>query len=214
MNFLQFLLFSIEVGFYRWDLVILSLSLVGIFLYGVLRPRRKSEWRSAGIASAWVIALYAEMYGFPLTLYLLSHIFGSHLAPSHFQNGHIWAPLLQVESPWGQFAFVLVGQVLILLGTLIALVGWRHLWPQRNDLATQGIYAYIRHPQYTGFFLFLLGSLVNWPTLITLLTAPILIVVYYRLALQEERDALEEWGERYQQYMDKTGRFWPRLFTY
>ena len=41
-----------------------------------------------------------------------------------------------------------------------------------------------------------MGSLVNWPTLPTLLMFPILAVVYRRLAIREERENLERHGDR------------------
>ena len=201
-----------NVGFYRIDLVIIYIVFVLVLLYGILRPRQKREWRSAGITGAWAIALYSEMYGFPLTLYVLSNIFGPHLSPQEFQNGHVWAPLFGLGDHWN-LAFTIAGQTLVLVGTVLAIVGWRHLWPHRNEIATQGIYRYIRHPQYSGFIIFILGSMVNWPTIITFLSAPLLIIVYYRLALQEEKENLEKFGNNYATYMQRSGRFFPKFST-
>ena len=76
-------------------------------------------------------------------------------------------------------------------------------------MATGGLYKYVRHPQYTGFFLFLLGSMINWPTLMTMLTLPLLWFVYLKLAKSEEEDAITEFGDNYREYMDRTGRFLP-----
>ena len=201
-----------NVGFYRIDLVIIYIVFVLVLLYGILRPRQKREWRSAGITGAWAIALYSEMYGFPLTLYVLSNIFGPHLSPQEFQNGHVWAPLFGLGDHWN-LAFTIAGQTLVLVGTVLAIVGWRHLWPHRNEIATQGIYRYIRHPQYSGCIIFILGSMVNWPTIITFLSAPLLIIVYYRLALQEEKENLEKFGNNYATYMQRSGRFFPKFST-
>ena len=102
---------------------------------------------------------------------------------------------------------------MILVGAVLALVGWRQIYRavREGRLADTGLYKYVRHPQYTGFFLFLLGSVINWPTLPTLLTLPVLCWVYLRLARLEERDAIREFGESYLVYMDRTGRFLPRL---
>lgn len=198
-------------NWYRWDLVIVYCILAVAFVIGILRPRKKTEWRSAGMAGAWVIALYAEMYGYPLTLYIASSLFGQHLAPVEFQRGHFWAPLLGLESPYWNFGFVVVGQVLILTGAIVALVAWRQLWKNRNDIAVGGFYRYIRHPQYTGFFLFIIGSVINWPTIVTMCMAPALVCRYYRLALDEEQEVCARVGNDYREYMARTGRFLPRL---
>ena len=74
-----------------------------------------------------------------------------------------------------------------------------------------GPYAYIRHPQYDGFILIMLGFLLQWPTLITLIMFPILVFMYVRLARREEREVLLEFGETYRRYMLSTPAFFPRL---
>ena len=206
-----------EVRYFNWFLVGAYILLLAVFLFGILRPRRKTEWKSAGVAQAWVIALYAEMYGVPLTAYLAMGWLGrSHVdAEKHF-NGHLWPLFLNLSEQTtvqAQFVCTVVGQTMILIGALLAIFGWRqlHRAAKSGELAETGLYRYIRHPQYTGFFLFLIGSMINWPTLITILTLPVLLFVYLRLAQSEERDAIAEFGDRYQQYMKRTGRFLPRL---
>lgn len=199
-----------QFRFENWGLVLLYALLATGFIYGLLRPKRRTEWRSAGIAWAWVIALYAEMYGLPLTLYLLSAILGPDFAPTDFQRGHLWPQLLGLESATWSLAFAVAGNLLIAAGALLALAGWRTLYRGRDRMVTEGIYQFLRHPQYVGFFLFILGSIVNWPTLPTLLMAPLLLLTYYRLALKEEQEALERFGQAYQDYASQVGRFWPR----
>lgn len=206
-----------RIGYFNWFLVVAYVLLVGVFLYGILRPRRKSEWKSAGAAQAWVIALYAEMYGTPLTAYLVMGWLGrtSQDAETHF-NGHLWPLIFGVNSSYveiAQFWSALVGESLIVIGALLAVFGWRQLHKavRNGEMAQTGLYRYIRHPQYTGFFLFLLGSIINWPTIPTLLTLPVLWWVYLRLAKTEERDAIEKFGDEYRKYMSATGRFVPGL---
>ena len=207
----------IPVGYFNWWLVAFYIVLVGVFLYGVLQPRRKTEWKSAGMAQAWVIALYAEMYGTPLTAYLMMHLVGRSTqdAETHF-NGHLWPVVLGFEGQslvFTQFATVVVGQCLIVAGAILAIVGWRQLYQAvKNDqMATAGVYRFIRHPQYTGFFLFLVGSVINWPTLATILTLPILCFVYLRLANSEEQDSIKRFGEEYREYSNRTGKFIPQF---
>jgi len=190
------------VGFY--------LLLVGGFVYGLLRPRTTAQWRSLGLAQAFVVALYAEMYGLPLTLYGLAWLTGrADWTQDHF-HGHAWAYLFN----WGEtgaIVLTVIGNLLIVMGAALAVLGWRQVHSARGQLVQTGLYRHIRHPQYTGFFLFLLGSLVNWPTLPTLLMLPALLWTYGRLAGLEERDVQREFGADYEAYRKRTGRFIPRL---
>ena len=208
-----------RVSYFNWFLVACYIGLLAVFLYGILQPRKKSEWRSAGVAQAWVIALYAEMYGVPLTAYWVMNLVGRSQqdAETHF-NGHLWPILLGVGESnlvMAQFACTVIGQSLVLVGALLAIFGWRQLHSavKEQRMAQTGLYRWIRHPQYTGFFLFLIGSMINWPTLITILCLPVLFVVYYRLAIKEEALALEQFGERYVDYSKTTGRFLPRIVS-
>jgi methanethiol S-methyltransferase len=199
-----------RIGYQNWWLVAFYIALLGVFLFGILRPRRRAEWRSAGVAQGWVIALYAEMYGLPLTMYLVAWLTGkSEFVTNHF-HGHAWAYLFG----WGDTGAIVcdvVGQLLIVVGAVLALIGWRQIHRADGELVNTGLYRKIRHPQYAGFFLFLVGSIINWPTFITLLMLPVLMAVYYRLAKQEEADALTQFGDEYRRYQAVTGMFWPKL---
>ena len=214
---LDFLKHVFSIDYFNWWLVGIYVVLVGVFLYGILQPRRKTEWKSAGAAQAWVIALYAEMYGTPLTAYAVMNLVGRSTedAENHY-NGHLWPVIFGLSDynlVLAQFVTVVLGQTLIVVGAILATVGWRQLHSavKRGEMATRGLYRYIRHPQYTGFFLFLLGSVINWPTIATVLTLPVLCYVYWRLAHTEENDSRELFGEAYDQYARKTGKFLPKL---
>lgn len=206
-----------RIGYFNWWLVAAYVVLVGVFLYGILKPRQKSEWKSAGVAQAWVIALYAEMYGLPLSAYFVMNWLGHSQADAEKHlNGHLWPVMMGLEGEtlvYAQAWFTVIGQLLILIGGVLAIVGWRQLYlaVKEKRMADRGLYKYVRHPQYTGFFLFLLGSVVNWPTIPTLLTLPILLYVYWRLASQEEADSIEIFGDEYRAYMRSTGRFIPGI---
>ena len=198
-----------RIDYHNWWLVAFYLLLAGGFIYGVLRPRSRTEWRSLGLAQAFVVALYAEMYGLPLTMYGVAWLTGkTEFASDHF-HGHAWAYLLGWDET-GAIAMTIVGNALVALGGLIALLGWRQVHRAKGGLVREGLYRRIRHPQYTGFFLILIGSLVNWPTLPTLVMFPILIGVYWRLALAEERDVAGAFSEEYRRYQRATGMFLPR----
>jgi protein-S-isoprenylcysteine O-methyltransferase Ste14 len=90
---------------------------------------------------------------------------------------------------------------------------WRVLYDaqQRHALTTTGPYSYVRHPQYVGFILVMLGFLVQWPTLLTLAMFPILTVMYVKLAKNEEREAIAEFGSAYTTYTNEVPAFLPRL---
>ena len=197
-----------RIGYGNWVLVGGYAVLLSGFVYGLLRPRTKVAWRSAGAAQAFVIALYAEMYGLPLTMYVVAWLTGrSQFVQDHFY-GHAWAYLFG----WGDTGAIVLdiaGQILIVAGAFLALLGWRQVHRARGQMVTQGLYRWMRHPQYSGFFLFLAGSVVNWPTLPTLLMFPALVVIYLRLARTEEEEALARFGEAYQLYREATPMFVP-----
>ena len=199
-----------RIGYGNWVLVGGYAVLLSVFVYGLLRPRTKVAWRSAGAVQAFVIALYAEMYGLPLTMYVVAWLTGrSQFVHDHFY-GHAWAYLFG----WGDTGAIvldIVGQILIVAGAFLALAGWRQVHRAQGQLVTQGLYRWMRHPQYSGFFLFLSGSLVNWPTLPTLLMFPALVVIYLRLARTEEDEALARFGEAYQLYREATPMFVPAV---
>jgi len=199
-----------RIGYDNWFLVAFYVLLLGGFLLGILRPRRRTEWRSAGMAQGWVIALYAEMYGLPLTMYLVAWLTGrTEFVTDHFR-GHTWAYLLG-SGDAGAIVCDVIGQWLIVAGAALGIVGWREVYRGHGQLVRAGLYRRIRHPQYAGFLLFLLGSSINWPTLVTVLMLPVLLVMYYRLARMEEAEALAQFGDEYRRYQATSGMFWPRI---
>ncbi len=74
---------------------------------------------------------------------------------------------------------------------------------------TTGVYGLVRHPQYLGFYLIIIGFLVQWPTIITVLMAPVLFYAYYRLALREEKGLRRRFGKQYEEYTSAVPRFIP-----
>jgi len=82
---------------------------------------------------------------------------------------------------------------------------------RKNGLATTGSYQRIRHPQYVAFALVMFGFLLQWPTLVTLVMFGILVVMYVRLALSEERESDIQCGQAWRDYAARTPRFVPRL---
>jgi len=199
---------------YAYGMWIVAAFNVGIFLFFILsflKPRGGEEWRSMGVVTAFLAALFAEMYGFPLTIYLLSGWLGDAypvLQPFSHKFGHLWV----VVFGGSDLAWAIVmglSLLLMIMGYLLLSKGWTQIHAARGGLVSDGIYAYARHPQYTGLFLVIIGFLVQWPTLLTVLMAPILLYAYVHLASVEERRAEAEFGEEYNDYVRKTPAFFP-----
>ncbi len=195
--------------FGQWEIVLIMLVIFGWFIFKFLKPKKKIEWRNSGILGAFIIALYAEMYGFPLTIYILSSVFGIKLPLNHI-SGHLWASLFGLGEI-GAMIEMTVGYLIIITGVLLVTTGWEKIYRTKNELMTDGIYKYMRHPQYTGIILITFGMLVHWPTLITLLMWPFLILAYYTLAKKEEKKLEKKFGETYQKYKSITPMFLPRF---
>lgn len=194
-----------------WPLVILHVGLVLVFAFSYLRPTRRREWRSLGAFMAFVVALFSEMYGFPLTIYLLTALLGRAPFPDPFAHasGNLLASLLGLGGGWA-LAFMAGGGLLMLLSVLIVGAAWKKVHAANGEMVTDGPYAVVRHPQYSGLMLGVLGALLQWPTLLTLIMAPILFVTYYQLARREEREMERRFGRRWLAYAARTPMLLPR----
>ncbi len=199
-----------------WSLVVLNAAVFIIFAFSFTHPRSARDWRSFGAFAAFLVALFTEMYGFPLTLYLLAGWLGRQYPGldllSH-DAGHLWNTLLgwQGDPHWNPLH--ILSTLLIGGGFVLLAASWRVLYEaqRQHTLAVTGPYARLRHPQYAGFVVIMLGFLLQWPTLLTLLMFPILVTMYVRLAHREEREALAEFGEAYARYAATTPAFFPHL---
>jgi protein-S-isoprenylcysteine O-methyltransferase Ste14 len=158
------------------------------------------------------------MYGFPLTIFFLSGWLQSTWPNVDWfahDSGHLpemmfgWAANPHF-GPFHLLSFVLIGG-----GFWLISVAWHHLWAaqRRGRLAVTGPYARIRHPQYAGFILIMLGFLVQWPTLLTLAMFPVLVWMYVHLARSEETDSRARFGADYDLYTKQVPAFIPDLFA-
>jgi len=196
--------------FGQWGYVIVWALLGAVFL--LFTPfYKKSQRKPASVYLAFMVAMAFEMFGIPMSMYILAWAFGSSI-PEGFFWGHT------LVSQFGHLGMY-IGTVLAFLGIVLVVLGWkevyRRYWSRESgsgELITDGIYAYIRHPQYTGFLLITLGMLLDWATLPMLIMWPIMAVLYYRLARREEREMETEFGPSYRQYMQRTSMFlpWPK----
>lgn len=202
-------------GYGLWGLVVLNIALFLIFAVSFFHPKTKRDWRALGAFSAFLVALFTEMYGYPLTVYLLTGPL-SGLIPgvdlSH-NAGHLWTDLIGWKGDPHVSPFHLVSYAFIGGGFVLISAAWRrlHAAQQASRLAVEGPYDRIRHPQYTGLMLIMVGFLLQWPTLATLVMFPVLLLVYRRLALREERDVRAAFRSAYDAYAVGRPRFVPHL---
>ena len=200
-----------EYAYGAWPIVI-TMVLVSIFFITRFLPMQtQMQRRSGGALIAFVVALFTEMYGFPLTIYLLSSYIGIRIPLDHI-SGHLLGDLITYLGLGNGWAIVMVtSNVLIIAGIWLVSSGWEQVYQAGDRLVTEGVYAYVRHPQYTGIFVITLGFMIQWPTLPTLVLWPFVIRMYVRLARREEQDVLARYPDAYREYMRFTPMFVPRM---
>lgn len=192
-----------------WGLAAIVIVIVSWLFYRYFAPRNWREWAGAGVVQGFIIALYAEMYGFPLTVYLMVRFFG---LDRENISSNLWSTLVGVGET-GMLVSMLLGYTLAFIGVGIFIQGWRELYRarQRETLATDGLYGLVRHPQYTGLFLALFGEgVVHWPTIFSVGLFPVIVLAYSLLARREERQMVEQFGDQYRTYQRRVPRFLPR----
>ena len=199
-----------------WPLVAINSAIFIIFAFSFFKPQSKRDWRSFGAFSAFLVALFTEMYGFPLTIFFLSGWLQSNYPGVDWfahDSGHLLEMLFGWKAnphfgPFHYLSFVFIGGGFVLISA-----AWRilHEAQRRHALATTGPYAHVRHPQYVGFILIMFGFLLQWPTILTLAMFPVLVTMYVVLARREEWEVAGEFGEAYWRYAAQVPRFIPQL---
>jgi len=192
-----------------WIMALIMIVIASWFLYKYLAPKSWHEWAGAGVVQAFIIALYAEMYGFPLTIYLLARFGGLDRTEL---NANLWSSLMGMGET-GMMISMVLGYLLLFVGIGLFFQGWRQVYKakEQNKLVTDGLYALARHPQYTGLFIALFGEgVVHWPTVFSIGLLPLIVFIYYRLSLREEAKVIQQFGQQYLDYQKRVPMFIPR----
>lgn len=205
-----------ESAYGLWTLVILNSAIFIFFAFSFVKPKTKQDWRSLGAFSAFIVALFTEMYGFPLTIYFMSGWLAENYPGVDFlshENGHLLHTLFGFEGNAHWDPLHIASNVIIVLGFFLLSSAWRvlHEAQKTGSMAVDGWYARCRHPQYIAFIMIMFGFLLQWPTIPTLVMFPILVFVYMRLAKREEEMSIDEFGDDYREYQVATPAWIPRF---
>lgn len=197
----------------NWRAVLIATAVFALFLLGFARPRRRGEWRNAGLYVAFLISLFTEMFGIPLTIYLVAPLLGFPPVAFGMNESHLWAFALDrlglMPIHVAVYLVMVVSMALIAAGVGLLAVGWATVHRSQEGLVTGGIYRRIRHPQYLGLILVVLAFNIQWPTLLTLLMGPVLIVMYVWLARREDAELAAVFGAAFLDYEARTPAFIP-----
>lgn len=200
-----------EKWYGNWPAVVISTAVILASFFFLTRPRRPRDWQGAGLATAFFISLFTEMFGIPLTIYLLAPLLGVEPRIFGANESHLWAYLLSrtgvMNLEAGVYFVMVVSSGLIAIGFYLLAMGWKGIYEAERALVTEGLYSIMRHPQYLGLILIVFAFLIMWPTLLTLILAPFLTIRYVTLAKEEDRELEEKFGEDFRTYKDRVSGF-------
>jgi len=169
----------------QWHIVLINIVMFITFLIP-LSFRRKVNWKEYGLVTAFFVSLFIEMYGIPLTILFASKTLNS----SNVELANVVYSFEFLGVNIAMTLAMLYASILMIIGTIIIIIAWITLYRniKKEELVTKGIYSYSRHPQYFGFILIVLGWLIGWPTILTVVFAIILVYMYIRVCRIEEKE--------------------------
>lgn len=206
---------AFEDWYGNWRDAFLVSAVFLAFVLGFAWPRGAAQWRNAGLYSAFLISLFVEMFGIPLTIYAIAPFLRLEALDFGMNESHLWAYLLDrsglLPLARGVYLVMTVSMALVAAGLALVAVGWAQVFGARHELMTDGIYRHVRHPQYLGLILVVVALNIQWPTIPTLLMAPALIVMYVRQAHREDRELTARFSDAFAGYRARVPAFMPRL---
>jgi len=188
-----------------WNLVFLIGMIVCVSIRGVFGGRTKRNEKVVSRADARDRALLAVVF-----------------------LGSIILPALYLFTPWLGFADYRLPAFIPWCGAVVMVIALWLFWRAHVDLGlnwsitlemrkdheliVHGLYRRIRHPMYAAIFLFAVAQalllqnwLAGWAGFVTF------AILYLVRTPREEKMMCEFFGESYRDYMQRTGRLWPRL---
>lgn len=199
------------------DIIILNVILFFLFaLIGSFDLRRKSKSRQVGAATAATV-IVAESFGFSQRLVsLLSFVVGFYIQMQGLAVSAYALLWLFGQNPNGYLSFSYMleipGIAIFGVGCAFVVFGWDKIFNAKNKLlVTNGLYKYVRHPQYLGILIATFGMIVYKFSPISLLLWPILLFLYYRLARNEEKIMENIFGQQYVDYKKRVHMFLPSV---
>jgi methanethiol S-methyltransferase len=205
-----------EPAYGLWMLVVLNSAVFIVFALSFARPQTRRDWRSFSAFSAFIVALFAEMYGFPLTIFVLSGWLQTRHPGMDLMShdaGHLWSTIFGLKGNPHFSALHILSYLFIGGGFILLSAAWNALYQahRQHRLATTGAYAHVRHPQYLAFIAIMFGFLLQWPTILTLAMFPVLVGMYVHLAHAEEAEMRCEFRAEYDRYAAGVPAWFPRL---
>jgi len=107
-----------------------------------------------------------------------------------------------------QSNLLISGMIVYCVGIVLCIVSTVNFGrPQRNGINTKGLYRFSRNPMYVAYFLYLLGCVLLWQSLVMLFLLIIFQLTAHWIILSEERWCAAAFGEDYRHYMKQTRRY-------
>ncbi|MBU1890557.1 isoprenylcysteine carboxylmethyltransferase family protein [Patescibacteria group bacterium] len=117
----------------------------------------------------------------------------------------------------GNIIIVILGLLITVLGVILfaILLVWFFKYRAKagfsKELVQTGPYKYIRHPMYVFIYLILIGVGMLWFSSNWFIILIVFIPVWYFMSRVEEKQMNEMTGGKYQEYMKRTGMFFPKI---